>query len=303
MPEVIPIEESLTEEEPGGTVGYRSATSLEEESTPGAGEPEDDVVLQEDYQEEPEEDLEEEEPEAELEVDEEEEELPEVSPELEEERKNLQKVFTEKMQEVGGLRLKANLVDAIDRDPEATLAYLAEQYGIDLGGKTEPAPEGKKLTFDDLPAKEDEDMASYLQRLVPHVVVPAVKEAVQGVFEEQGKATAAQRGASTINQAGVKAVLEHLNTTYSDWATYEKEMIGLIMKHPTLARDPDELYKLAKGASVNPTDMARAKKTKKVVKKVASTSRPTKSMVVGTKGKKLTFDQAWELAKQTAAKG
>ena len=266
--------------------GYMHFGMAKEESSSDKGKPEEEL---ENLEEEGE--LEEEEPE-----EEEEEDFlkKKVSPELEKERKNLLKSYTSKMKEVGGLRLKANLVDAIDANPEAVLRELALRYKVNLG----EAREVQRGEEEDLSPRKDEEMPAYIARLVKG----AVKTAVSGVQEEGKRRVSEIEGRQALSEAKINATLKYLDDTYDDWGLYEKKMIALVTKHPSLATDPDELYQLARGTGKNLRVIAKAKK-EKAVRKVKSGSRPTGTVVTSQKGKIRSFDEAWNQAKRDLGKG
>jgi len=279
--------------------GYMHFGMAKEESSSDKGKPEEELENLEEEGELEEEEPEEEEDELEDEPEEEEEEdflKKKVSPELEKERKNLLKSYTSKMKEVGGLRLKANLVDAIDANPEAVLRELALRYKVNLG----EAREVQRGEEEDLSPRKDEEMPAYIARLVKG----AVKTAVSGVQEEGKRRVSEIEGRQALSEAKINATLKYLDDTYDDWGLYEKKMIALVTKHPSLATDPDELYQLARGTGKNLRVIAKAKKEKeKAVRKVKSGSRPTGTVVTSQKGKIRSFDEAWNQAKRDLGKG
>ncbi|MHC1625553.1 MAG: hypothetical protein ACXQS2_06090 [Methermicoccaceae archaeon] len=288
-------EEAWSDGSEGSTVGYRLPGN-EEESPKFDEEPDKEASEEED---EGGEEVSEEDEDDELgdEEEEDEEALPKVSKELEKERKQLLKTYTQKMQELSRVRLKANLVDAIERDPERTLRYLADRFGVSLG--EEKKKEEEEIKFPDLgqvQPKKDEDFATYLQRLmatgfssIPDIVRQAVKKELKPMTSGHSETRAAEeRIYGTIN---------YLNSKYKDWGMYEDVMADLVMKHPTLADDPDELYKMAKMLGGAKRDRSRATKESAKSKKGKMKRGSGKVKVSGPKGKLYSFDEAWERAK------
>lgn len=272
-------------------------------------------------EEEPEEDFsEEEEPEEEEWEEEEEEEEglfdeEKIPEELKGMAKQLQRTFTERMKGIGAMRLKANLVDAIERDPEGTILALADRYGIDFGGGNAPEEdEGGDFEFEapkvaDLSPKKDEQMPDYIQRVIAESLKSAIPQLVKGMQKGMPKApTATNRDSEAFIRSEIDATLRHLDETYPDWGIYEDRMAELVTKHPTLRNDPDELYRLAKSSRGASREQAKATRTRAKAKtakkgKVRSGERGGKPVVTTQKGKKLSFNEAWDRAKRDALGG
>ncbi len=284
--------EGLPLEEDGGiSLGYkRFEGETEEESALSEEEPEKEP-LEGGGEEESEEEVEEPGDEEE----EEEESLPKVSKELEEERKNLLRSYTEKMKEVAGLRLKARLVDAIEANPEETLLELARRFNVKLPKEEEKKPlSGISLSA----PKVDEDLPSYIGRAIQEIVPQAVEEAMGKTLQS----LKGEKGKEYVKESEIQGILDYLDSKYSDWGLYEKEMANLALRHPTLARDPDELYRLAKVSSLDTRKIAKSKKERGRKKVQRSGERSSKPVLTTAKGKKLSFNEAWELAKREATK-
>jgi hypothetical protein len=104
-------------------------------------------------------------------------------------------------------------------------------------------------------------------------------------------------------EAQIAETMGYLDKTYPDWGMYEDEMTRLVIKHPSLRNDPDLLYKMGKGEAMGTLRAAakrRVKLSKKASKTVKTGERPTKPAVTTSKGKKLTFLEAWDRAKRDA---
>lgn len=289
----LSVAELLPDDTVETTVGYRRfegeyepAAGREEEPPEGGGEPGEEGA--EGAEEEPPEDQEGGEPGAEGE----DHGIPKGSPELEEERKDLLRMVSDKMKGVGALKIKAQLVDQIHQNPEETLRYLAEKYGVDLGGS---APESPPMSFEvqDVAPKKDEELHSYVGRLVQANLKPVMEAMTKAA--KPTPAPAPKKAPGVMGEAALEAALKHLNETYSDWGLYEDRMTELVTKHRSLMNDPDELYRLAKATSTNVSDKAKAKKTVKAKEKM---ERPSKKVSVTTpKGKVMSFGECWDRAK------
>jgi len=285
--------------ESGATTGFRTfgeEFSKEEEPSPSEGEPEDEGTKDDEgAEEEPGEEEDEGEP-----GDEEPEEehgLPKVSKELEEERNNLLRMVSDKMKGVGALKIKAQLVDAIHENPEETIKMLADRYGIDFGkGEEEPSEISFDFTSQDVAPQKDEELHSYVGRLVQANLLPVVDSIKKLVKGGTPKPAAKGKVPGAAGEETMAIALKHLDDNYTDWGLYEDRMVALVTKHPSLMNDPDELYKMAKATSANIRDVSKQKRVAK--KKAKSGERSSKVVKIRTgKGKKMGFNEAWERAK------
>ena len=272
----------------GANMGYRTFSADEEKPEPETEEPETEV---DDDEEVSDDDEGESDDDAAGDDGDDEDGLPKVSPELEDERKNLHKVFNERMQEVSGLRMKAQLADAIADNPEAVIKSLAAQYGINMA-TAETKEVKKELDLEGLAPGEKESLPVFIARVMDKVL---------DARESNKPKVAPQQGAPSVKEE-VEKTLKYIQKTYSDWGVYEKRMTELVMKHPSLYKDPDELYKLAKGSFNAPQDKAKSKKAKGKVKKVTTGERGRAPVVTTPKGKKVPFNVAWDRAMREANK-
>jgi hypothetical protein len=96
-----------------------------------------------------------------------------------------------------------------------------------------------------------------------------------------------------------------LDRDYPDWRTYEDGMVGLLKSHPTLAHDPDTLYRMAV-----PSEVLEARATKAALAKlkngsdnaqVSGQSATTRQVNQKPEGK-LTLNQAYEAARASLEK-
>jgi len=275
----------------GANMGYRTFSADEEKPEPEAEEPENEVEDDEEVSDDDDGESDEDVTGDDGEKSDDKLKLPDVSPGLEEEKKNLQRLVNDRMQEVSGLRMKAALADQIAQNPEAVIRNLAAQYNIDMSPK-EVKESKKELDLEGLAPGEKESLPAFIAR---------VMEKVLDTRESNKPKVAPQQTGSSVREE-VEKTLKYIQKTYSDWGVYEKRMTELVMKHPSLYKDPDELYKLAKGSHNNPKDKAKSKKAKGKVKKVSSGERGRAPVVTTPKGKKVPFNVAWDRAMREANK-
>lgn len=277
-----------------GTSGYMRFGG-EEDSPQPTEEPEKEIPQKEDEEEA-------EEPEEEEESEEEEEEEPEESkipgeekwsPELRAEYKEMQRDFSQKYKDVGSLRIKANLIDAIERNPEATLRDLAQRFGVNL--TAEQSSDGE-FKFENIEALKDESLPDYIQRVL--------QANLKGLGESlKPKAPPPQRQTQVPNNDQFVAdSLRYLDGKYADWGMYEEKMIELITKHPSYMNDLDGLYDIAKAASGNPKVAAAKKNRGRKGGKTRTGSKSSKVVVTSSRGKVMSFNEAWDKAKRDARK-
>lgn len=226
------------------------------------------------------------------------------SPELQKEYKKLQRVFTEKFKDIGAIRLKANLVDAIEKNPAQAIPELARRYGIDLGPR--PSSEKKKpkeFKIANLEVHKDEDFPSYMQRTMQtnfEALAEYMKENISAAAPAEKKSFRTEN--SQDSERRVRESLTYLDGKYADWGMYEEKMISLLGQHPSYMDDLDSLYRTAKALSGGSRNLAANKKNKKRKKKTSSGKRPSGTVVADSKGKLMSFNEAWSRAKRDTSK-
>jgi len=300
---------SLNDGTEGSNVGFMRYEGAEEKSSLNKGEPEKESDFDKENEEDKGREEEPEEEEEESGVKEEEEEvdesiLPKVSKELQEERKALLKAFTKKSQGIAEIRLQAKLVEAIDRNPEAVIKDLARRYGVNLSESKEVSKK-EKIDFEPekIVPKEGEELPSFIQRAIaenlkniPNLINNAVKDVIGTQKTQPQKVTAGD--SDELDEVAINSVLTYLDETYSDWGLYEEKMIDIVTKHPSYMNDIDGLYEVAKAQSVDIRDRVKASKEKKKRKVERSGQRGSAVKITTSKGKKYTFDEAWDRAKR-----
>jgi hypothetical protein len=209
----------------------------------------------------------------------------EHSPELMQAYKQMQGNFSKKMQGIRDSRQKIDAYDAAMRDPQGTARQLAAQLGMTVvDGQPQPVggEEFKPQSWEDV---------------VTHVTEQVREEMSQQYAPLVGEV-------KNLKQQNIE---QYLDGNYSDWRTYESEMIGTLQKHPSMANDPDTLYRLSV-----PTEVMEARATERALKKlkggvdagaVGGTKKATQQTSTQPTGP-LSFDEAVKFAKgQLASRG
>lgn len=194
-------------------------------------------------------------------------------PELESAYKQMQGAFTKRMQETSAHKSKIEAYDRFQQNPMETMQQLATSLGYKLvqGGAEQPK--------DWNPQSWDDVMAEAEKRVLTKM------EPVYGELRNLKK----------------QSVEGYLDREYADWRTYEDDMLKTLQAHPSMANDPDALYRLAV-----PPAVWEARAMTKAMKKLQTSSdastvqganksaRPTNQEPTGP----LTFDQAVEIARK-----
>lgn len=199
-------------------------------------------------------------------------------------KKSLQAGFTKKSQEYASNRHKIEAYDAFEKNPQGVLNQLAQQYGYQLlqGGQQS---QGDQQNWE--PQNWDE------------VMERAEERAMQKVLQQLGPVL------NEVKSLKETTTEQYLDGRYPDWRTYEENMRGIMEKHPTLAKDPDSLYRMAV-----PPEILQARATKAALKKIETQSQGARVSGQSTTSKstskptgKLSFNQAVEVAKQRMQSG
>ena len=194
-------------------------------------------------------------------------------PELMAAYKQMQGAFTKRMQETASHRNKIEAYNRFEKDPVGTMQQIAASMGYKLvqpGG--EQPKDWNPQSWDDVMAEAEKRV---LKRMEPvyHELRDLKKQSVEGYLDDR----------------------------FPDWRTYEDDMLRTLQSHPSLANDPDALYRLSV-----PTEVWEARATKAAMQKLqqrseagsvggaTKTTRPTQAEPSGP----MTFDQAVEAAKR-----
>lgn len=224
---------------------------------------------------------------------------PEKQEELKPFYKQMQAAFTKKAQDIASQRKaysqKIQAYDQFMANPVENIMRMGQQYGLNLTpAQAQQVAQQQAVNPDWAPNAWEEVFDKSGE-----YILPKVDERIQqrlSAYEE--KIAKLERRESERTAASAKATLDKIDP---NWQMYEDEMRQKLEKHPTLAHDVEELYRL----SVPPEVLAsRAKQAalKKYDDKVqaarvegsgrsnVSTSEPVRT--------KMSFDEAFALAKR-----
>jgi len=160
-------------------------------------------------------------------------------PELESAYKEMQRAFSRKTEEVKGGRDKINQYDQFMQNPVDTMRQLARQYGYQMVQGQPGQDETKSFeNWDDvLSAARDQVMGE-----------------LQPMFGEL----------QNMKKQGVEQMLDN---NHPDWRTYEDAMLDNLKSHPTLADNPDLLYRMSV-----PGEVLEARAHKSALAKIQGTT-------------------------------
>jgi len=148
----------------------------------------------------------------------------EHSPELVQAYKQMQGAFSKGMGGIRGDQQKIDAYNAAMANPAATVRQLAQQYGMTVvDGRPEAQAGGEEFN-----PKSWADVVSHIKSQVENDV--------------------SQRYQPIINQVRdlkQQSVETYLDANHTDWRTYENEMISTLQAHPSMAADPDTLYRMS----------------------------------------------------------
>lgn len=198
-------------------------------------------------------------------------------PELESAYKEMQRAFTKKTGEVAKSRDKLKQYDEFIANPVDSMKKLAQQYGYNLVQGQQDAKNPQKFeTWDDVMAEAKKQVMDELEPML-----------------------------GEVKNLKKQSIESYLDTNFTDWRTYEDDMIANLQEHPSLANDPQKLYRLSVPESVYEARMLKKAEAKLRGTSDASTVRGQSSTTKETSQKPsgpLSFDQAVEVAKQTLAR-
>lgn len=148
----------------------------------------------------------------------------EHSPELMLAYKQMQGKFTQGQQAIRADQQKIDAYNSYLQDPMGTIRQIVAQQGMTLvnGG---PQPQEGQTEFS---PKSWED------------VVTHIRSQLEGDLKQQYQPLVNQ--VRDLKQQNVET---YLDSNHTDWRTYEGEMISSLQAHPSLAADPDLLYRMS----------------------------------------------------------
>jgi hypothetical protein len=200
--------------------------------------------------------------------------------------KNMQRTFGKKMEEIKAHRQKIDAYDNFQKDPIGQIQAMASRMGYKLTRAEAAAAadaaggEGKPATWQ--PQTWDEVMEKATAK---------VMEKLSPVFTEL----------QSIKKSSLEKLLDE---SAPDWRQYEDEMTSLLTEHPTLAKDPVKLYRLALPPEILETRATQAALKKLQAKtdssKVQGAS-TTKASTTAIPDKAVSFNEAVNIARQQLA--
>lgn len=198
-------------------------------------------------------------------------------PELQSAYKQMQGAFTKGMQAVRTHKQKIEAYDRFASNPIDTVRQLAQQYGLRVvqTGGDEPK-DWNPQSWDDVMARAKQEVLKEME--------PVVGE---------------------LRNLKKQSVESHLDSLDPTWRTYEPDMIEALQRHPSLANDPDKLYRISV-----PPEVLEARAVAKAMQKVRGATEHGQ-VAGGSTAKKvsaeptgpLSFEQAVEVARKRASAG
>lgn len=146
-------------------------------------------------------------------------------PELEAAYKEMQRAFSKKTSDLAKGRDKIRQYDEFIRSPVDSMRKLAQQMGYQLVQGQAESKDGKPKTYETWDEVMQDAEARVLEKLKPVI--------------------------GEIQSLKKQNIESYLDNNFSDWRTYEDEMMANLEKHPTLVTNPDELYRLSVPESVH----------------------------------------------------
>lgn len=200
-------------------------------------------------------------------------------PELKAAYKQMQAAYTKKTQGIKEHKQKIDQYDQFMSDPIGSAQQILSQLGYQVVQRDPTKKQDEPWT----PNSWDDVMARAKQEVLKEM---------QPVFKE-------------LHQVRQQSMEARLDNSYPDWRTYEDTMVANLQKHPSLAQDPDTLYRISVPEEVHKSRalkeaMAKLKNGSEssTVSGASGTARQTAQKPAG----KLTIDQAAEIARAELAK-
>ncbi|MHB8123097.1 MAG: hypothetical protein ACYDG4_13185 [Desulfuromonadaceae bacterium] len=202
--------------------------------------------------------------------------------------KQMQKAFTKKMEAIKKDRSKIEAYDSFSKDPVTQLQTMASRMGYKLTRAEAAAAV----------AEEGTTAANGDGEWQPKSWNEVFAKATDVIMEKLNPVLADVQATKKMN------VEKLLDDSCPDWRQYEDEMTALLTDHPTLAKDPVKLYRLALPPEVLETRATQAALKKLQGKvdasKVSGTS-TTKASEVQLPDKPVSFNEAVKAARESLA--
>jgi len=149
----------------------------------------------------------------------------EHDPNLMQAYKQMQGNFSKHMSRVRADQDKINQYNQAMADPAGTVRQLAARYGMTVVDGKPQAANGGEQAF---APKTWSDVVNHVRKQVSDELTQQYQPLVNQVKD--------------LKQQNVS---QYLDTKFPDWKTYETEMIQSLQTHPSLAQDPDLLYRMS----------------------------------------------------------
>ena len=210
----------------------------------------------------------------------------ELTPELMPAYKSMQKAFSKKMEAIKASREKIDAYDNFSKDPIGQIQAMAQRMGYRLS-RAEAAAAVNDATDGDGSGKWE-----------PQTWDEVMSKAKDEVMRELSPMFSELQN---IKKSNLEKILDD---SAPDWREHEDEMVALLKEHPTLAKDPVKLYRLALPPEVLETRATQAALKKLQAKadssRVGGTS-TTKAAATTAPDGPVSFNEAVKIAKQQLA--
>ena len=168
-------------------------------------------------------------------------------PEIQKAYKSMQGQFTKRMQQFSKEREKIDAYNQFMQNPQESLRRMAQQYGVDLGQQQQNDKEFAPNDWN--------DVVNHIQEQTKQ----SIMEQLQPLF-------------SDLHNVKRTSTEQYLDSTYPDWRSYENEMMDLLQEHPSLANNPDLLYRNAV-----PQDVINQRAYQQALKKIKGQTESSKA--------------------------
>ncbi len=172
--------------------------------------------------------------------------------------KEMQAAFTKKMQSLSSQRQKIALVEEFEKNPQAMIQKLAQQYGVNLSGQSQ------KIDQEEFQPNDWNDVLTKAEERAEQRLMQKLKP----LFDQ-------------VQQTNRSAVEQKLDTLDSGWRTYEDEMLANLQQFPGLVNDPAKLYRMSV-----PTERLESLATQRALKKLEGKKDSAKLSGGGTTSRK-----------------
>jgi hypothetical protein len=227
-------------------------------------------------------------------------ELPgDVKGQLEAFMKNIQGDYTRKNQALSETRRKVEAYNAFESDPRGTITQLAQQMGFklvpaDSTGQDAQSDQYQGWTPDKGNPESWKDVTAYLGSMVEGLMKKHVGSNMAPVFQQ-------------LQEYRKNTIESRLNDIDPSWRQYEESMMSNLSKYPAMANDVELLYRASVPSEVlesRATQKAQARMQNKIKSSQVSggSTTRTKAEEQNISSKPRSFEEAYQLAKDTLAK-